>query len=114
MTVSAGRQRALTSLMTKPKRKRLRAASSMTVSDDGHAQAARSSHMTSRREQVCEATARHRRRRKHGLFWRPIMVTKDQLDQLEVRGYLDPDRRGDRLDECGTIEMFLGDSLRKG
>jgi len=40
-------------------------------------------------------------------------VTKDQLDQLEVRGYLDPDRRGDRLDECAAIEMFLTDSLRK-
>jgi len=70
--------------------------------------------MTTRREQVCKATARHRRRRKHGFFWRAITVTKDQLDQLEVRGYLDPDRRGDRLDECAGIEMFLTDSLRKG
>jgi len=25
-----------------------------------------------------------------------------------------PDRRGDRADECAAIEMFLGDSLRKG
>jgi hypothetical protein len=30
---------------------------------------------------------------------------------LEKRGYLDPDRRGDRADECDAIEMFLGDSL---
>jgi hypothetical protein len=29
-------------------------------------------------------------------------------------GYLNPDRRGDRADECDAIEMFLGDSLRKG
>jgi len=38
--------------------------------------------MTSRREQVGEATARHRRRCKAGLFWRPIKVTNDQLDRL--------------------------------
>jgi hypothetical protein len=35
-----------------------------------------------------------------------------QLDALEKRGYLDPDRRGNRADECDAIEMFLGDSLR--
>jgi hypothetical protein len=29
---------------------------------------------------------------------------------LEVRGYLDPDRRGDRADECDAIEMFPTDS----
>jgi hypothetical protein len=69
--------------------------------------------MTTRREQVREAIARHRKRRKRDLFWRPIMVTKDQLDQLEVRGYLDPDRRGERLDESEAIEMFLTDSLSK-
>jgi hypothetical protein len=44
---------------------------------------------------------------------RPIMVTKDQLDQLEVRGYLDPGRRGERIDECDAIESFLADSLIK-
>jgi hypothetical protein len=31
----------------------------------------------------------------------------------EPRGYLDPDRRGERLDECGAIEMFLADALPK-
>jgi hypothetical protein len=40
-------------------------------------------------------------------------VTKDQLDQLEVRGYLDPDHRGDRLDECDAIELFLTDTLNR-
>jgi hypothetical protein len=69
--------------------------------------------MMNRREQLREAIARHRKRRKRGLFWRPIMATKDQLDQLEVRGYLDPDQRGDRADECDAIEMFLGDALAK-
>ena len=69
--------------------------------------------MTNRREQVREATARHRKRRKHGFSLRPITVTKDQLDQLEVRGYLDPDRRGERIDECWAIETFLADSLSK-
>jgi hypothetical protein len=53
--------------------------------------------MTARREQIREAIARHRKRRKRGLFLRPIIVTKDQLDQLEVRGYLEPDRRGERV-----------------
>jgi hypothetical protein len=69
--------------------------------------------MTTRREQVREAIAPHRKRRKHNLFWRPIMVTKAQLDQLEVRGYLDPDLRGERADECQAIEMFLTDWLVK-
>ena len=66
-----------------------------------------------RREQVREATIRHRKRRKRGLFLRPIQVTKDQLDQLEVRGYLDPDRRGERADECAAIDDFLTDALAK-
>jgi hypothetical protein len=69
--------------------------------------------VTTRREQVREAIARHRKRRKHGFFWRPITVTKVQLDQLEVRGYLEPDRRGERADECHAIESFLTDSLAK-
>jgi hypothetical protein len=37
-----------------------------------------------------------------------------QLDALEVQRLLDPDRRGDRRDECDAIELFLTDSLRKG
>jgi hypothetical protein len=65
--------------------------------------------MTARREQVREAIARHRKRRKRGLFLWPIIMTKDQLDQLEVRGYLEPDRRGERVDECDAVELFLAD-----
>jgi hypothetical protein len=60
--------------------------------------------MTYRREQVREAIVRHRKRRERGLLWRPILVTKDQLDQLEVRGYLDPDLRGERADECDAMK----------
>jgi hypothetical protein len=30
---------------------------------------------------------------------------------LEKRGYLDPDRRGERADECDAIERFLMDWL---
>jgi len=33
----------------------------------------------------------------------PIMVTKDQLDQLEEHGYLNPGDRGNRADECEAI-----------
>jgi hypothetical protein len=62
---------------------------------------------------VREAITRHRKRRKRGLFVRPIIVTKDQLDQLEVRGYLDPDLRGNRIDEVDAIVAFLSDSLVK-
>jgi hypothetical protein len=46
------------------------------------------------------------------MFWRPILVTEHQLDQLEVRGYLDPNRRGDRLDESDAIQAYLVASLR--
>jgi len=49
--------------------------------------------MTNRQEQIREATARHRKRHKRGLFLRPILVTKGQLDQLEGRGYLDPNKK---------------------
>jgi hypothetical protein len=69
--------------------------------------------VTIRREQVREAIDRYRRRRKHGLLWRPILVTKSQLDQLEQRGYLDPGGRGHRADECDAIEIFLADALPK-
>jgi hypothetical protein len=69
--------------------------------------------MTNRRDQIRDAITRHRKRRKRGVFWRPILVTKNQLDQLEGRGYLDPNDRGDRADECEAIETFLMDSLHK-
>jgi hypothetical protein len=54
-----------------------------------------------------------RRRQSWGLHRRSIDVTDAQLDTLEKRGYLRPDRRGDRADECDAIEMFLADSLTK-
>jgi hypothetical protein len=65
-------------------------------------------------ETRCTSTSRvkaFRRRQSWGLHRRSINVTDVQLDALEVRGYLDPDRRGDRADECDAIEMFLADSL---
>jgi hypothetical protein len=61
--------------------------------------------MTIRREKVREAIARHRKRRKRGLFVRPIIVTKNQLDRLEERGYLNPGDRGTRADECEAIAI---------
>jgi hypothetical protein len=42
-----------------------------------------------------------------------ITLTDAQFDALEVRGYLDVDRRGDRADECDAIEIFLVDSLNR-
>ncbi len=67
--------------------------------------------MKIRREQLREAAARRRKRSKREILWRPILVTKHQLDQLEVRGYLDPNRRGERLDECDASEAYLAASL---
>jgi hypothetical protein len=67
----------------------------------------------SRREQLRNAAAMCRRRRKHGLLRRSINLTKAQLDALEVKGYLDPDLRGNHADEAEGIETFLMDSLGK-
>jgi hypothetical protein len=53
-------------------------------------------------------------RQKNRIHRRTVSLSDDQLDALEERGYLDPNRRGERADECDAIEMFLGDSLRKG
>jgi hypothetical protein len=39
---------------------------------------------------------RHLARRKRDQRLLSILAEKDWLDQLEVRGYLDPDRRGER------------------
>ena len=66
-----------------------------------------SGRVTTRREQVRGAIARHRKRRKRGLFVRPIIVTKAQLDQLEERGCLNPGDRGTRTYECEAIASFL-------
>jgi hypothetical protein len=54
----------------------------------------------------------YRKRRRHGLFCRPIRVTREQLDSLEVMGYLDPDCRGQRADEVDAIERYFGDTFR--
>jgi hypothetical protein len=50
-----------------------------------------------RRKQVRLATARHRKRHKHGLFLRTITVTN----------------RGEARAECEAIETFIMDSLLK-
>ena len=54
-----------------------------------------------------------RRRQSWGIHCRSINVYDGWLNALEKRGYLDPERRGDRRDECDAIEMFLWDSLVK-
>jgi hypothetical protein len=60
-----------------------------------------------------ERVRAHRKRGKRGMHRRSITLTDTQLDALEVRGYLDPDRRGDRAEECDAIEVFLVDALNK-
>jgi hypothetical protein len=69
---------------------------------------------TETRSTSTERVRAHRKRIKRGMHHRSITLTDAQLGALEVRGYLDPDRRGDRTDECDAIEMFLTDSLLKG
>jgi hypothetical protein len=39
-----------------------------------------------------------------------MFVSDTQLRGLEERGYLDPDLRGERTDECDAIESFLTDA----
>jgi hypothetical protein len=51
------------------------------------------------------------RAQENGLFPQPLLVSCTQLDKLEERGYLDPDLRGNRVDECEAIEAFLIESL---
>ena len=46
-------------------------------------------YMTTRREPIREAIAPACKRRNGDLLWRPITVTKAQLDQPEERGYLE-------------------------
>ena len=75
-----------------------------TVSADGR---------SARQDQNRDAQARWRKRRRHGLRRLPALLSSKQIDALEERGYLDPDRRGDRADETEAIEMFLRDSLTK-
>jgi hypothetical protein len=62
-----------------------------------------------RRATMCASTAR----KKYGLSPRRLLVSRTQLDKLEERGCLDPDRRGDRADEAEAIETFLMDALTK-
>jgi hypothetical protein len=68
---------------------------------------------TETRSTSTERVRAHRKRTKRGMHRLSITLTDAQLDALEVRGYLDPDRRGDRADECDAIEMFLGDLLNR-
>jgi hypothetical protein len=44
---------------------------------------------------------------------RRLLVSRSQLDALEARGYLEPDPRGERTDECDAIESFLTDALAR-
>jgi hypothetical protein len=60
-----------------------------------------------------ERVRAHRKLRKYGHFLRTITVTKGELDQLEERGYLASNDRGDRTAECEAIETFIMDSLLK-
>jgi hypothetical protein len=64
---------------------------------------------TETRSTSTERVRAHRKRTKRGMHRVSITLTDAQLDALEVRGYLDPDRRG----ECDAIEMFLADALNR-
>jgi hypothetical protein len=55
--------------------------------------------VTAKRAADREYAKRYRRRRRHGIHRRVIEVRATTLESLEERGYLDPDRRGNRADE---------------
>jgi hypothetical protein len=46
------------------------------------------------------------RAQENGLLPRRLLVSRTQLDKLEVPGYLDPDLRGNCVDEVDAIEAF--------
>jgi hypothetical protein len=60
-----------------------------------------------RRQQVRENTKRWRRRNQDGVRCLKVHVKRPTLDQLEVKGILDPDRRGDKADEAEACEQAL-------
>jgi hypothetical protein len=68
---------------------------------------------SARQQQNRDAQMRRRAPRRLGLVTRRLVLEPEWLDSLEVRGYLDPDQRGERLDECDAIELFLADALAK-
>jgi hypothetical protein len=68
---------------------------------------------TETRSTSAERVRAHRKRRKCGQFLRTITVTRGELDQLEERGYLASNDRGDRTAEREAIETFIMDSLLK-
>ena len=55
----------------------------------------------------------HRARIARGELRRTISVSSRQLDDLERRGYLDTNDRGEVRAECEAIETFIVDSLLK-
>jgi hypothetical protein len=37
---------------------------------------------------------------------------EESTGSLEIRGYLDPNRRGEHIDDCDAIEAYLAASLQ--
>jgi hypothetical protein len=52
-----------------------------------------------------------RQRRKRGLVRLPVDLGKDELDQLEAHGYVDPKERGDRYCMAEGVERAVRDFL---
>jgi hypothetical protein len=52
-----------------------------------------------------------RQRARRGVRRMAVFVSREQLDALEEKGYLDPDLRGERVDEAESVENFLTDHL---
>jgi hypothetical protein len=53
----------------------------------------------------------HRRRRRLGILRRTISVKDDKLDRLAVRGFLDPAKRDDPVEQTAALEAFVDDHL---
>jgi hypothetical protein len=59
-------------------------------------------------------TERYRSRRRNGDRRLPAVLSRKQLDNLEERGYLDPDLRGEHAAEVEALRTFLADQLGQG
>jgi hypothetical protein len=60
-----------------------------------------------------ERASLFRFRKKHRIHRRTVGITDDQLDALEVQGYLDPGLRAAGSDEALALEEWLSDKLVK-
>jgi hypothetical protein len=58
-----------------------------------------------------ERAALSYQRKKSGIVRRTVTLTQNDLDALEVRGYLDPINRGVPQEEADALQEYIDDDL---